>query len=69
MTSRKRKEIEKKRKKNAAKIALAIMGVGIVTGVTVVVGLHGIMKKIFVNENWPDEEWSNDDWAEEELEN
>ena len=28
-----------------------------------------IMKKIFVNEDWPDEEWSNDDWAEEELEN
>ena len=26
-----------------------------------------IMKKIFVNEDWPDEEWSSDDWAEKRI--
>ena len=41
----------------AAKAALAILGVG----------MDRIMKKIFVNEDWPDEEWSTDDWAEEDL--
>ena len=53
----------------AAKAALAILGVGFVAGTTLVIGMDRIMKKIFVNEDWPDEEWSNDDWAEEELEN
>lgn len=53
----------------AAKAALAIMGVGFVAGTTLVVGMDRIMKKIFVNEDWPDEEWSSDDWAEEDLEN
>ncbi len=53
----------------AAKAALAILGVGFVAGTTLVIGMDRIMKKIFVNEDWPDEEWSNDDWAEEDLEN
>lgn len=53
----------------AAKAALAILGVGFVAGTTLVVGMDRIMKKIFVNEDWPDEEWSSDDWAEEDLEN
>lgn len=53
----------------AAKAALAILGVGFVAGTTLVVGMDRIMKKIFVNEDWPDEEWSKDDWAEEELDN
>lgn len=53
----------------AAKAALAVIGVGFVAGVTLVVGMDKIMKKIFVNEDWPDEEWSSDDWAEEDLEN
>ncbi|MGC2871817.1 hypothetical protein ACPW7J_03470 [Ihubacter sp. rT4E-8] len=52
----------------AAKAALAILGIGFVAGTTLVVGMDHIMKKIFVNEEWPDEEWSNDDWAEEDLE-
>lgn len=52
----------------AAKVALAILGVGFVAGTTLVVGMDRIMKKIFVNEDWPDEEWSSDDWAEEDLE-
>jgi hypothetical protein len=52
----------------AAKAALAILGVGFVAGTTLVVGMDRIMKKIFVNEDWPDEEWSSDDWAEEDLE-
>ena len=47
----------------AAKVALAILGVGFVAGTTLVVGMDHIMKKIFVNE-----EWSRDDWAEEDLE-
>ena len=53
----------------AAKAALAILGIGFVAGTTLVVGMDRVMKKIFVNEDWPDEEWSSDDWAEEDLEN
>lgn len=53
----------------AAKAALAVLGIGFVAGTTLVIGVDRIMKKIFVNEDWPDEEWSSDDWAEEELEN
>ena len=53
----------------AAKIALGILGVGFVAGTTVVLGVDRVMKKVFVNEDWPDEEWSADDWAEEDLEN
>lgn len=53
----------------AAKAALAILGVGFVAGTTLVIGIDTVMKKIFVNEDWPDEEWSSDDWAEEELDN
>lgn len=51
----------------AAKAALAILGVGFVAGTTLVIGMDRVMKKIFVNEDWPDEEWSTDDWAEEDL--
>jgi len=53
----------------AAKVALGVLGIGFVAGVTIVVGMDRIMNKIFVNEDWPDEEWSSDDWAEEDLEN
>lgn len=53
----------------AIKILLTVLGIGIVTGAAVVVGVHGIVKKMFVNERWPGEEWSSDDWAEEDLEN
>ena len=52
-----------------AKAALGILGVGFVAGTTLVVGVDRIMKKIFVNEDWPEEEWSADDYAEEELDN
>ena len=51
-----------------AKAALAILGVGFVAGTTLVIGMDRIMKKIFVNEDWPDEDWTGDDWAEEDLE-
>lgn len=53
----------------AAKAALAILGIGFVAGTTLVIGMDRVMKKIFVNEDWPDEEWSTDSWAEEDLEN
>lgn len=53
----------------AAKAALGILGVGFVAGTTLVVGMDKIMKKIFVNEDWPEEEWSSDGYAEEDLDN
>ncbi len=53
----------------AAKAALGIVGVGFVAGTALVVGMDRLMKKIFVNEDWPEEEWSSDDYAEEELDN
>lgn len=53
----------------AVKILLTVLGIGIVTGAAIAVSIHGVVKKIFVNEKWPGEEWSSDDWAEEELEN
>ena len=76
MTKEKAKGIERnkadKAKKNdasaVAKVALGILGIGFVAGTTLVIGMDRIMKKIFVNEDWPNEEWSSDDWAEEELE-
>ena len=68
------KHVEKKiRKKTrrarlAVKVLLITLGVGAVCGAAAVLGVHGMIKKVFVNEKWPDEEWSSDDWAEEELE-
>ena len=53
----------------AAKAALGILGVGMVAGTALVVGVDRVMKKIFVNEDWPEEEWSADDYAEEDLDN
>ncbi|MBR2548063.1 MAG: hypothetical protein IKF07_07735 [Eubacterium sp.] len=67
-----RKKAEKKRKSvaaKAAKIILITLGIGAVFGAAAALGIHGMIKKVFVNEKWPDEEWSSDDWAEEELEN
>ena len=52
----------------ALKVAVAIVGVGVVAGATLVIGMDRIMRKIFVNESWPQREWANEDWAEEELE-
>lgn len=59
----------KKQTSAAAKAALGILGVGLVAGSALVVGADRVMKKIFVNEDWPEEEWSSDDYAEEELDN
>lgn len=53
----------------AAKAALGILGIGMVAGTALVVGMDRVMKRIFVNEDWPEEEWSSDDYAEEELDN
>ena len=53
----------------AAKAALGILGIGMVAGTALVIGTDRVMKKIFVNEDWPEEEWSSDDYAEEELDN
>ena len=65
------KKIEKKKKtaRRIAKIFLITLGIGALFGAATVLGVHGMIKRIFVNEKWPDEEWSSDDWAEEELEN
>jgi hypothetical protein len=52
----------------AAKVAIAVLGVGFVTGMTLVIGMDQVMKRIFVNEEWPNEEWTGDDWAGEDLE-
>lgn len=53
---------------DAIKVALAILGVGVVAGTTLVIGMDQIMKRLFVNEAWPESEWSNNDWAGEDLE-
>ncbi|GEM_PF-3443815 len=53
--------------RSALKAALAILGVGLVAGTTLVIGLDKIMKTIFVDEDWPEEEWSNNEWADEDL--
>lgn len=64
---------KKEKKQNgasaAAKAALGILGIGMVAGTALVVGADRVMKKIFVNEDWPEEEWSSDDYAEEDLDN
>ena len=53
---------------SAMKVALAILGVGVAAGATLVVGMDQIMKRIFVNESWPTKEWEENDWAGEDLE-
>ena len=65
------KKIERKEKtaERAVKIILITLGIGAICGAAAVLGIHGMIKKVFVNEKWPDEEWSSDDWAEEDLEN
>lgn len=75
MTSRRpnKEDLMSKVKKNennhtAVKVVLAVVGIGLIAGTTLVLGMDRIMKTIFVNEDWPAEEWSNDDWAEEDLE-
>lgn len=52
----------------AIKVAMAIVGVGVVAGTTLVIGMNQIMKRIFVNDSWPEVDWTKDDWAQEELE-
>lgn len=52
----------------ALKAAGIVLGVGMAAGLTLVYGMNKLMKDIFINEDWPDEEWSSDDWADEELE-
>ncbi|KGF08633.1 hypothetical protein HMPREF1635_06925 [Clostridiales bacterium S5-A14a] len=51
-----------------AKVSLAILGVGFVASTALVIGMDRIMKKIFINEDWPEEEWSGEDWTDEDLE-
>jgi hypothetical protein len=65
------RKVEKKAStlKKIAKIFLITLGIGAIFGAVTALGIHGMIKKVFVNEKWPDEEWSSDDWAEEELEN
>ncbi|MGI6212325.1 MAG: hypothetical protein ACOYJJ_07080 [Anaerovoracaceae bacterium] len=72
--SRSKSEVEKQEERrpttsDAAKAALAVIGIGLVAGVSLVVTMDRFAKKVFVNGDWPDEEWSSDDWAEEELDN
>ena len=64
-----RAEIRKLRAEKAARIILITLGIGALSGAALALCLHRVIKKVFVNEKWPDEEWSSDDWAEEELEN
>lgn len=52
----------------ATKVAIAILGIGIVTGTALVIAMDQIMKRIFVSDSWPEEEWSNNEWAGEDLE-
>ena len=68
MKSRK-EEIRKRTAAKVAKVIMITLSIGAVCGAIAALGIHGMIKKIFVNEKWPDEEWSSDDWAEEELEN
>ena len=53
---------------DVAKIAFAILGIGITCGMALVIGMDQLMKRIFVSDSWPEEEWSNNDWAGEDLE-
>ena len=53
---------------DAVKVAFAILGIGVTTGMALVFAMDQLMKKIFVSDSWPEEEWSNNDWAGEDLE-
>ena len=62
-----RKQPQKKGMSTASKIALTVIGASFVVGVATVIGLDQIVRRVFVNDVWPDEEWSSDDWADEDL--
>ena len=64
-----RKKLAESRSKFAAKVLLAVLGIGVMTGAAVALSVHEVVKSLFVNEKWPGEEWSSDDCAGEELEN
>ena len=66
---RRKAEMKKKAAVKVAKIFLITLGIGAICGAAAALGIHSMIKKVFVNEKWPDEGWSSDDWAEEELEN
>lgn len=51
-----------------AKVSLGILGIGFIAGTALVIGMDRIMKKIFINEEWPEEEWGGEDWTDEDLE-
>ncbi len=69
MKRSKKEELRKKTAEKVVKVLLVTLGIGALFGAATALGIHGMIKKVFVNEKWPDEEWSSDDWAEEELEN
>lgn len=69
MSQKKEKNDRKPTTSDAAKAALAIIGVGFAAGVSLVVTMDRFMKKVFINDDWPDEEWPSDDWADEDLDN
>ena len=52
----------------AFKVSMILLGVGLVAGTSLVITMNQLIKKIFVDEDWPEEEWSDNDWADEELE-
>ena len=52
----------------ALRAALAILGIGVAAGATLVLGMDQIMKRIFVSEPWPNAELEKNDWAGEDLE-
>ncbi len=68
LLKRKKRREEMKDHGNAVlKVVLAILGIGFLAGTTLVLVVDRIMKKIFVNVEWPEEEWSNQEWSEEEF--
>ena len=50
------------------KLALTILGLGVVTGLAMAYGVDKVTKKIFVNEDWPDGNWTEGDWIVDDWE-
>lgn len=49
------------------KVLLACLGVGLVTGMGIVIGMDRMINQIFVDEDWKEDDWNIDDLSEDEL--
>ena len=54
-------------KKKVVKTGLTIIGVGLATGLALVIATKEVFDEIFVEDDWSDEDWSTEEELEGEI--